>query len=199
MSGFGFIPGEDGSGVLVLPPWLVVPLMSTVGDLAGTIAADAPEPEEQVDPLAALVGIEPGAEVSDDPALARLFPDAYVGDDEAAAEFRRYTRRTMREAKLHNAELVLGSLEQVAVEIDLSAEEVQAWLRTLNDVRLVAATRLGIETEEDAMLADRRSGPGFEFYNLLGGLLGLLVEGIAGDNLEPDDPWTPPADDEPAG
>jgi hypothetical protein len=34
------------------------------------------------------------------------------------------------------------------VEVDLDAAQVQAWLRTLTDVRLALATRLGIEDDE---------------------------------------------------
>jgi hypothetical protein len=34
-----------------------------------------------------------------------------------------------------------------AVEVDLNPAQVQAWLRTLTDVRLALATRLGIEDD----------------------------------------------------
>ncbi|MET0449969.1 MAG: DUF2017 family protein, partial [Aeromicrobium sp.] len=35
---------------------------------------------------------------------------------------------------------------------ELDAEEVQAWLRALTDVRLSLAVRLGIESDEDTLL-----------------------------------------------
>jgi len=193
---FGFVPEGDGAGVLVLPPWLVLPLLSSLADLRSTIASDAPEASSS-DPLAELVGIEPDAEQPLDPVLARLFPDAYQGDDEAAAEFRRYTRRRMRQVKLDNADVAIETLDNAVVEIPLSGDEVQAWLRTLNDLRLATATRLRIENDEDASIAEHRSGAEFQFYSMLGLLLGLMVDGVAGEPLEPDDPWSPPTPDEP--
>ena len=45
----------------------------------------------------------PAAPTPDDPALARLLPDAYADDEEAAAEFRRFTERDLRDAKARDA------------------------------------------------------------------------------------------------
>jgi hypothetical protein len=94
----------------------------------------------------------------DDPVLQRLLPDAYRDDEAAAADFRRYTERGLRDTKIANARAVIASLvdggmadEESAdhqVEVDLDAAQVQAWLRTLTDVRLALATRLGIEDDE---------------------------------------------------
>jgi hypothetical protein len=35
------------------------------------------------------------------------------------------------------------------VEVELVAEQLQAWLRSLTDVRLALATRLGVEQDDD--------------------------------------------------
>ena len=66
-----------------------------------------PEPREHADPLAAIVGIDMDAEFPDDPAMARLFPDAYPDDPEASLDFRRFTQRSLQEAKLAHARTVL--------------------------------------------------------------------------------------------
>ena len=92
-------------------------------------------------------------EVPDDPVLARLFPDAYREDQGASAEFRRYTEAGLREGKRAAAEIVLETLGEGGT-ILLDAEQAQAWLKALNDLRLALGTRLDI-TEE--MLEQMRS------------------------------------------
>jgi hypothetical protein len=81
-----------------------------------------------------------------DPVLARLFPDAYREDQGASAEFRRYTEASLREGKRAAAQTVLQTLGEGG-EVFLDAEQAQAWLRALNDLRLALGTRLDI-TEE---------------------------------------------------
>jgi hypothetical protein len=85
-------------------------------------------------------------EVPDDPVLARLFPDAYREDQGASAEFRRYTEAGLRDSKRADAQTVLKTLGEGG-RIMLDAEEAQAWLKSLNDLRLALGTRLDI-TEE---------------------------------------------------
>lgn len=100
-------------------------------------------------------------ELPDDPALARLFPDAYTdlgpdGDAAAAsAEFRRYTENDLRARKRDDAQALIRSLEALAPEgrkretLRLKPDECRQWLGALNDLRLVMASRLGIEADED--------------------------------------------------
>ena len=93
-----------------------------------------------------MVGIDPDAERPDDPALARLFPDAYADDDEAAAEFRRFTERSLRETKLDHARhrAARHSLERPTTKVVVRRRRGPAWLGTLNDLRLTLGTRLGL-------------------------------------------------------
>lgn len=132
-------------------------------------AAGGAAPRER-DPLADLVGVdedwlaaveagatgsgEPldtrtAAERFDDPAVARLLPDANREDPKAAAEFRRLTEsglRSRKRATLDRAREALGRPDPVLLE----ADEAQALLKGLTDVRLVVAERLGLRTDEDA-------------------------------------------------
>ena len=85
-----------------------------------------------------------------DAALLRLLPDAYPGDREASAEFRRFTSAGLADKKVGNADVVARDLAVAttsadASELRLDGASVQAWLRSLTDVRLVLATRLGID------------------------------------------------------
>lgn len=87
-----------------------------------------------------------------DPALARLLPPASLDDPELAAEWRRLTgaelraRKSERLASVHR-ELCAptGSAGRVLVARGHEGE----WLATLTDVRLVLATRLGVEDDVD--------------------------------------------------
>lgn len=113
-----------------------------------------PEGAEEEDPLVRIVGLNPDAERPEDPALARLFPDAYLDDVDAAAEFRRFTERSLRETKVAHATTALETLRRSGEKVTLSTEEAEAWLGALNDMRLALGTRLGVTEEGVADLAN---------------------------------------------
>jgi hypothetical protein len=110
------------------------------------------EPDvSNVDPLEAIVGINPQAEVPSDPALARLLPAGYQDDDEAAAEFRRFTDQSLRANKVQSARTVLADLADDDERVKVPADHVDPWLMYFTDVRLVIGTRLGISDELSAL------------------------------------------------
>ncbi|MGO3180940.1 MAG: DUF2017 family protein [Brevibacterium linens] len=83
----------------------------------------------------------------EDPALLRLLPDVDPDDEERSAEFRRLTEFDLKQAKAHNVRIVLLGLSK-GNDISLTRDEVLAWMKGLNDLRLVLAVRLEIDTEE---------------------------------------------------
>ena len=105
--------------------------------------------------LAMQLGVSDATELPDDPVLARLLPDAYSDDPDASGEFRRYTEQGLRSAKVAAARTVLATLPPAGGKIRLSEPEAQAWLRSLNDVRLALSVRLGMTEELD----DAEPGP----------------------------------------
>jgi hypothetical protein len=113
-----------------------------------------PEARESADPLASIVGIDMEAEIPDDPAMARLFPDAYPDDPEAALDFRRFTQRSLQEAKLAHARTVLQALSKSGEKITLSSGDIPSWLGFLNDARLAIGTRIEITEDNHEQLAD---------------------------------------------
>lgn len=119
-----------------------------------------------------------------DLAILRLLPDAYPDDAEASAEFRRFTAAELSGKKVRNARTMIADVASAAsadgpVEVRLDAGSAGAWLRSLTDIRLVLATRLGItedgdvaegEDEESLMLGDVYDWLGFVQDSLVNAL-----------------------------
>jgi hypothetical protein len=123
-----------------------------VGQVVELVVADIPATE--TDDLAAMVGISDSSSVPDDPVLARLLPDGYRDDPEAASEFRRFTETSLRSAKVESAQMLLQTLPAGGGRVKLSQEQAEAWLRSLNDVRLALGVRLGVTDDFDALNED---------------------------------------------
>ncbi len=111
-----------------------------------------PDDSVEDDPLAAAVGIGTSTTTPADPALARLFPDGYTDDADASADFRRYTEPGLRAAKREALRTVLATLEDPGERVTLTAEQAEAWLRALNDTRLVLGERLGVTEQWDELV-----------------------------------------------
>ena len=123
-----------------------------VGQVVELVVADIPATE--TDDLAAMVGISDSSAVPDDPVLARLLPDGYRDDPEAASDFRRFTETSLRSAKVESAQMLLQTLPAGGGRVRLSREQAEAWLRSLNDVRLALGVRLGVTDDFDALNDD---------------------------------------------
>jgi hypothetical protein len=111
-----------------------------------------PRAAQSSDPLAALLDNDGPTSPPEDVVLQRLLPDAYKEDDQAAAEFRRFTERGLRDNKVTDAKRVLTAIEgaaSVSDGISLEPDDQLAWLRALNDLRLAIGTRLDIQEEDD--------------------------------------------------
>jgi Domain of unknown function (DUF2017) len=80
-----------------------------------------------------------------DPALRRLFPPAYEDDGQEESEY----QRLMADELLEDRREALRVLEATAERDRLRADELEAWLRALNTLRLVLGTRLGITEDFD--------------------------------------------------
>jgi hypothetical protein len=125
-----------------------------------------------------------------DPAIARLVPDAYADDPAAAQDFRDLTQDDILSRRRSDAASVLASLRDASripddpdspilleeTEIRLDPAAVQSWMRTLAAIRLVLASRLGIEGPDDHDDDD----PRFGIYDWLGYRLHGLVTAVDG-------------------
>lgn len=132
--------------------------------------------------LEAMFALSDSATPPDDPALARLLPDAYPDDPAAAGEFRRYTESGLRSGKVAAARTVLDTLPEDGGRVRLSADQAQAWLRSLNDIRLALGVRLEVTEDRDAMLERASQGgsqaAGLWIYDWLTLLQETLVEAL---------------------
>ena len=150
-----------------------------LGDLATQVIELLDEgsglPEDR---LLAAVGIGGSDGPSTDPAIARLLPNAYLDDDHASQEFRYLTENSLISRKIANARTFKLTLDGGG-EVQLGPEAQQAWLRTLADIRLIIASRLGIEHDDDEGRADTDDDIMMQdVYAWLGMVQGSLVDAL---------------------
>lgn len=171
-------------------------LRSLAAQLIELLGDQQPTGAGEVDPLEALVGLTGPTSEPEDPVLARLLPSAYRDDEEAAGEFRRFTETSLREAKSSGARAVIEDLTDaglperdvgagLVIDVELDTSRAQAWLRTLTDLRLALATRLGVsEDDHDYWASLPEEDPRTHAYHIfewLGYLQETLVEAIFPD------------------
>lgn len=112
--------------------------------------ARLPHREDLAEALRFLDGLSETPVEPDDPALLRLLPNAAPTDREVADEFRRLTQEDLRATKLARLRGLWEDLSAEGAEWVIPADEVMTVAAALTDVRLVVASRLGLETDEDA-------------------------------------------------
>ncbi len=146
------------------------------------------------DPLEAMLDFSGPTTEPEDPVLRRLFPTAYPDDEEAAAEFRRFTEGTLRDGKAAAASSIIDSLEDAGlpptleegglmIDVELSPGEAETWLRSLTDVRLALATRLGVEEDDEdywlSLSDDDPRAQAHDIYDWVGYLQETLVAALS--------------------
>jgi len=157
---------------------LIHTLAAQVADMLDDLARAPSIADPDAAALYESVGIGGSAAIHTDPAIARLLPDAYRGDADASRDFRGLTERSLAARKVANARVVVASLdaaEQAGGELRLDATQVQSWLRTLADIRLTIAARLGIETDDDEGPEDDDSLVMRDVYDWLGWVTETLL------------------------
>jgi hypothetical protein len=114
----------------------------------------------------------------DDLAIGRLFPDAYPEDPERQAEYRLLAHTELMDSHL----AALAVLEESADAQHLDDEQADAWMRAINDVRLVLGVRLDVTEEgtERPTDTDDPRVPAFAAYDYLSHLQAELVDALTG-------------------
>jgi Domain of unknown function (DUF2017) len=125
---------------------------------------------ERLDELEALL------EDPDDPALRRLFPQAHE-DPESEEQY----RSLVRDQLVTGRSKALAVVRETLGKESLSLDEADAWLRALNDLRLVLGTRLDVTEDLDYENIDLNEPRGRDLavYGYLSWLQEQLVEALA--------------------
>jgi Domain of unknown function (DUF2017) len=112
----------------------------------------------------------------DQPALYRLFPPAY--SETAHSELQDEYRRLMQEDLVERHREEFDVVAATADAEHLSDEQLQAWTRALNSVRLVLGTVLDIQEGDEERVPGR---PEESLYQWLTFLQGEAIEALAGE------------------
>jgi len=112
-----------------------------------------------------------------DPVAQRLLPDGHRSDPALAQDYRSLTEAGLRSEKLADANLVLGTLGPDGGRVELEQSAAEAWLRTLNDVRLAIGVGLDVqETDDPSVRAEETGDARWVAYSWLTAVQGLLVD-----------------------
>ena len=119
------------------------------------------------------------ADDPDDEMLTRLFPTARPDDPEAEAEYREMVRGELVSKRLARLDTVADLAEATV----LSQDQLAAWVGSVNDIRLVLGTRLGVSEDDefDELDEDDPESVARSAYWYLGWLLEHLVEASASE------------------
>lgn len=114
---------------------------------------------------------------TDAPDFVRLFPPAHAEDPEDEREYRALMHGELLGGKQKTLRVFAASLDRDV----LTEEELEAWLRVLNDLRLVLGTRLDVTETTFADGFDPRDpdAPDLALYSYLSWLQEQAVETAA--------------------
>ena len=139
----------------------------------GTFALDLGDQEREL--LRTLVDQLRELLTTDSPALERLFPPPY-GDD---------VDRNQGYAAVAHPELIehrLAALDVVERSVDatvLDEDQLNAWMRSVNDLRLVLGTILEVTEDGGAPDVDPDTAATYAAYEYLGYLLDRIVRALS--------------------
>lgn len=188
MSGFRW-HRRSGACVATFTAFEADLLRSLAGQLIELLRNESATVEVRRDPLETLLDFSGPTTPPEDPVLARLFPTAYPQDEDAAGDFRRFTESALRDGKADGAAAVIDALVDAGlssepadgtfIDVELDEAAAMTWMRSLTDMRLAIATRLGVEDgDEDywhALTEDDPRAQVHDIYDWLGYLQETLV------------------------
>ncbi|MBT8240892.1 MAG: DUF2017 domain-containing protein [Acidimicrobiia bacterium] len=108
---------------------------------------------------------------TDNPNLQRLFPTAYSSDPDKDAGYQVLARGELIESRRTSLTAVIESVDHDEVD----DETLRAWMRVVNDLRLVLGTNLDVGESEDWQPASEME-PTYVVYQWLSLLLSHIVE-----------------------
>ncbi len=140
------------------------------------IGLDADERNLLVRLMAELEALMTGPDDND--LIRRLFPAAYLDDEEKEAEYQRLMREELVASRLSAIESVTAVLRADPREL-LDEGQTIAFMQSINAVRLVLGTMLGITDDESADDAEAADSPEHHLYDFLSWLLEWTVRSLS--------------------
>ncbi len=121
--------------------------------------------------------LEDPASAAPSGALARLYPPAFPDDPEAEAAYADLVLDDLVDTRRDRVAVVAATLDAH----DLDDAQAAAWLGTLNDLRLVLGSSLGIEDGDEARTRDPDDPDAIReaVFAYLGWLVGAFVDALA--------------------
>ena len=113
--------------------------------------------------------------VAGDPAVVRLFPAPYGDDTERNEGYAALVVPELTERRLAALEV----LRATAYETELDREQLEAWMRSINDARLVAGTVLDVDESGDAPTEEGPVADLYATYEFLGYVLEMIVQALS--------------------
>ena len=111
--------------------------------------------------------------------LLRLFPVAYPDDEEKEAEYQRLMREELVASRLAAIESVSRTIDPANADFLLDEGETIAFMQSINAIRLVLGSMLGITDDESADDADETDTPEHHLYDFLSWLLEWTVRSLS--------------------
>jgi len=149
-------------------PYEAALLRQVVADVRDVLSADASDDESG------------GSAGAPDPVAERLLPDGHRSDRDLANDYRSLTEAGLRREKLADAALLLDTVSESGGWVELDENGAEAWIRTINDVRLAIGVRLDVRESDDPMDRAEQSGdPRWAAYSWLTAVQGLLVDALS--------------------
>ena len=114
-----------------------------------------------------------------DPSLNRLFPTAYANDPELDAGYQALVRDELLEKRFASLDVIEALLAE-ADGGEVSGEELSAWMRAINDLRLVLGTRLDVGEDDDPSDIDPEDpdAQAWAIYHYLAMLVSVIVDAL---------------------
>jgi len=112
---------------------------------------------------------------TDSPMLQRLFPPPYGENEERNQGYSALAGSELVERKFSSLDCVTNSISAE----DLSEEEVESWMRSINDIRLVLGTVLNLSEDQAFDASDEATQGLYDTYEYLGMLLERIVRSLS--------------------
>ena len=115
----------------------------------------------------------------DNELVRRLFPTAYPDDDEKEAEYQRLMRDELVASRLAAIDSVTETLSATRDDQLLDESQTIAFMQSINAIRLVLGTMLGITDDDSADDAEVADTPEHHLYDFLSWLLEWTVRSLS--------------------